>query len=241
MKTAVAIRHVGFEDLGGFSEPLASTGFDVRYVDAGVQDLGALAPDEDDLVVVLGGPVGVYEETAYPFLKDELHFVERRLATGRPIMGICLGGQLIARAAGARIYPSGGKEIGFGPIELTEAGRESCLAPFAEAPTTLHWHGDTFDLPADAVRLAATDLCRNQAFAIGANVIGFQFHPEATGQDIERWLIGHAVELAAAGIDVPQVRRDAVTYGGELTRKAADVLTAWLAQLEDVRPTRAGG
>ena len=234
MKTALVIRHVGFEDLGGFASPLASAGFDVRYVDAGEHDLTALAPDEDDLVVVLGGPIGVYEETAYPFLKHELGFVERRLATGRPIMGICLGAQFIARAAGARVYPSGGKEIGFGPIDLTEAGRQSCLAPFAAAPTTLHWHGDTFDLPSGAVRLASTDLCENQAFAIGANIIGFQFHPEATGQDIERWLIGHAVELATAGVDVLQVRRDATTYGDELTRKASDVVSAWLAQLEDV-------
>ena len=241
MKTAVAIRHVGFEDLGGFAPPLTSAGFDIRYADAGEHDLTALAPDEDDLVVVLGGPIGVYEETAYPFLKHELDFVERRLATGRPIMGICLGAQFIARAAGARVYPSGGREIGFGPIDLTEAGRRSCLAPFAAAPTTLHWHGDTFDLPSGAVRLASTDLCENQAFAIGANIIGFQFHPEATGQDIERWLIGHAVELAAAGVDVPRVRRDAAAYGNELSKKAIDVVTTWLAQLEDVRSTPAGG
>jgi GMP synthase (glutamine-hydrolysing) len=104
-------------------------------------------------------------------------------------MGICLGAQLIARAAGARVYPSGVKEIGFAPITLTEAGCDSCLAAFADDPLTLHWHGDTFDLPEGATLLASTPGCRNQAFSLGPTVIGFQFHPEAGGPGFERWLI----------------------------------------------------
>ena len=97
---------------------------------------------------------------------------------------------------------------------------------------TLHWHGDTFDLPAGAERLAATDLCENQAFAMGPNIVGFQFHPEASAQGFEKWLIGHAAELAAAKIDVPRLRADAQTYGPELERKAQAVLSAWLGGLE---------
>ncbi|MGZ9096638.1 MAG: glutamine amidotransferase-related protein, partial [Allosphingosinicella sp.] len=105
MKSAVAIRHVAFEDLGAFAPALAAAGFTVRYHDVGTQDLHALEPDKADLLVVLGGPIGAYEDTAYPFLKDEIDIIGRRLATGRPLIGICLGAQLIARAAGARVFP----------------------------------------------------------------------------------------------------------------------------------------
>ena len=96
---------------------------------------------------------------------------------------------------------------------------------------TLHWHGDTFDLPAGAQRLASTDLCRNQAFSLGSNIIAFQFHPEASATGFENWLIGHAAELAAAGLDIRELRADAEKYGAELERKAQRVVTDWLAQL----------
>lgn len=235
MKSALAIRHVLFEDLGAFAPSLEAAGYRLRYLDvgreAGLQELRDLSARHDDLVIVLGGPIGVYEDETYPFLKDEIAFLERRLATGAPLMGICLGAQLIARAAGARVYPSGVKEIGFAPITLTEAGKASCLAPFAAAPTTLHWHGDTFDLPDGAALLASSAACRNQAFALGRNVIAFQFHPEADCGAIEQWLIGHAVELAAAGIDVATLRDDAAAHRRGLADKAASVVTAWLAQL----------
>ena len=232
MKSAVAIRHVAFEDLGAFAPALAAAGFTVRYHEVGTHDLRALEPDAADLLVVLGGPIGAYEDTAYPFLKDELDVIGRRLTMGRPLMGICLGAQLIARAAGARVFPSGAREIGFAPIMLSEAGARSCLKPFAKDPLTLHWHGDTFDLPTGAERLASTALCENQAFAIGSAVIGFQFHPEADGRGIEKWLVGHAVELAGARIDVPRLRAEAHAYSKRLARKGRAVAAAWLDALE---------
>lgn len=232
MKSAVAIRHVAFEDLGAFAPALAAAGFTIQYHDVGTHDLRALEPDAADLLVVLGGPIGAYEDTAYPFLKDELDVIGRRLTMGRPLMGICLGAQLIARAAGARVFPSGAREIGFAPIMLSEAGARSCLKPFAKDPLTLHWHGDTFDLPTGAERLASTALCENQAFAIGSAVIGFQFHPEADGRGIEKWLVGHAVELAGARIDVPRLRAEANAYSKRLARKGRAVAAAWLDALE---------
>jgi GMP synthase (glutamine-hydrolysing) len=232
MKSAVAIRHVGFEDLAAFAPALHAAGYQIHYRDIGEEELWTIEPVKTDLLIVLGGPIGAYEDDAYPFLKEEIAILEQRLAANRPTLGICLGAQLIARAADARVYPGRAKEIGFAPIRLTEAGRSSCLAPFAEAPVTLHWHGDTFDLPAGAARLASTDLCENQAFAMGPNIIGFQFHPEASAKDFEKWLVGHAAELAAAKIDVPRLRSEAKTCGPELERKAQAVLSAWLGGLE---------
>ena len=231
MKSAIAIRHVDFENLGAFAAPVRDAGYTVEYRDIGTCDPGGPEIAAADLLVVLGGPVGVYEDAAYPFLRQEIRILEQRLAANRPTLGICLGAQLIARAAGARVYPSGVKQIGFAPIRLTDAGRASCLAPFAQEPLTLHWHGDTFDLPQGAQLLASTDLVPHQAFSLGPNVIGFQFHPEAGAGNFEAWLIGHAAELAAAKIDIAKLRQDARRHQDALARKAQAVATHWLAGL----------
>jgi GMP synthase (glutamine-hydrolysing) len=228
MRSVLAVRHVGFEDLGAFAAPLRHRGFDLHYVEAGDTDFDGLNMQTPDLVIVLGGPIGVYEAKAYPFLSAEIEAVRRRLAGGKPMIGICLGAQLVAAAADARVYPSGVKEIGFAPITLTDAGRASPLAPFAAAPITLHWHGDTFDLPEGAALLASTDLVAHQAFSIGARVLGCQFHPEAGGAGFEHWLIGHAAELASAKIDVAALRADNARYGAALARQAEAVLDNYL-------------
>lgn len=231
MNSAVAIRHVSFEDLGAFAPAIRDAGYQVHYWDIGEQDLWTLEPVKTDLLIVLGGPIGAYEDAAYPFLREEIDILEQRLAAGRSTMDICLGAQLIARAAGAKVLPGEAKEIGFAPIALTEAGRASCLSSFAAAPMTLHWHGDTFDLPEGAERLASTDLCENQAFSMGQTVIGFQFHPEASAKGFEKWLVGHAHELAAAGADITRLRADAEVNDPELERKARRVAADWLGGL----------
>lgn len=232
MKSVLAIRHVSFEDLGAFAPVLHEAGYAIDYWDVGEHDLEELDAAGADLLIVLGGPIAAYEDSTYPFLRTELEILEQRLASSAPTIGICLGAQLLARAAGARVYPGAEKEIGFAPITLTDAGRRSCLAPFAEAPTTLHWHGDTFDLPADTERLASSPICENQAFSLGRNVIGFQFHPEASAPGFEKWLVGHAAELAAAGIDVTALRASAERCGLELETKARVVISDWLAQID---------
>lgn len=232
MKSAVAIRHIGFEHLGAFEPVLREAGFQVHYWNIGEQDLWTLEPVKTDLIIVLGGPIGVNDSHTYPFLSEELDILEQRITANRPTLGICLGAQLIAAAAGARVYQSGVKEIGFAPITLTDAGRNSCLAPFETAPVTLHWHGDTFDLPAGADLLASTEACTNQAFAIGPNIAGFQFHPEIRANEFEKWLIGHACEIAQAGLDVNALRCAALQYAPELEDKAETVLRGWLADLD---------
>lgn len=229
MKTVLAIRHLPFEDLGVFGPALAQRGFMVRYAEAGDRLLNEAL---ESLVIILGGPIGANDVEAYPFLGPELELIEKRLKRGAPTMGICLGAQMIAKVIGAKVYPARAKEIGIAPIRLTEDGKASCLAPFAGEPLTLHWHGDTFDLPRGAERLASTDICENQAFAFGPNVVGFQFHPEASAQGFERWLVGHAVELAATGIDPRSLRADMQRHGSALAAKGADVLHRWIDQAD---------
>jgi GMP synthase (glutamine-hydrolysing) len=179
MTSTTVLRHVSFEDLGAFAPVLERRGAALDICDVGLDDFGTLDPLSPDLLIVLGGPIGVYEEERYPFLVDETSLITRRIGANRPTLGICLGAQLIAKAAGAKVYPSGLNEIGFAPITLTDAGRSSCLAPLAGEPMTLHWHGDTFELPGGATLLASTEACTNQAFMLGPNIIGFQFRRQA--------------------------------------------------------------
>ena len=233
MKTAAVIRHVYFEDLGSFAEPLRRAGYKCHYYDVGLRGLPALDPVANGLVIVLGAPVGVYEEDKYPFLREELDLLKARADAGRPIFGICLGAQLVAHALGARVYPSGIKEIGWGPVDLTDAASTTPLRHLV-GTTVLHWHGDTFDLPQSAVHLASTAMCRNQAFSSGSNILCVQFHPEVEPTaGIEPWLVGHAAELGSAGIDPRQLRDGAKAAGPSLPAKARKVFGEWL---EGLRP-----
>lgn len=226
-RTAVAIRHVHFEDLGAFGPVLEAAGYSIRYWEAGQDDPAALRGKDTDLLVVLGAPTGADEEDVYPFLKELIVLLERRLAECRPTLGICLGAQLMARALGARVYAGPEKEIGWRPIALSAEGREGPLRHFDGYPV-LHWHGDTFDLPARATRLASTDKCLNQAFALGYGALAFQFHPEVDGCGFERWLIGHAVEIAAAGFSVNALREDCARYAAITAQQGGRCLGEWL-------------
>lgn len=229
MRTCLAIRHVAFEDLGVFEGVLAERGFRVHMLEAGCDDLTRVDPLAAELTVVLGGPIGAYEEDLYPFLLDEVRLVEARLKAGRPLVGFCLGAQLMARALGARVYPNpAGKEIGWGELSLTAAGLASPLACLQGVPV-LHWHGDTFDLPAGAELLASTAKTPNQAFACGRTALGLQFHPEVEGRSLERWLIGHAAEIAqTTGVGVTALRADTARHAGCLEPAGRALLAEWL-------------
>ncbi len=226
-KRAVVIQHLAFEDLGVLKAILEHRGFEIHTYEVGA----AGVPDGDfvdaELAVVLGGPIGVYEEDVYPFLAQERAVIASRLQSGRPLLGICLGAQLIASALGAQVRSTGRKEIGYAPLELTAAGRDSVLVPLDGVPV-LHWHGDEFAIPEGAERLAQTPGFPNQAFRLGDAVLGLQFHIEADPTFIERWLIGHAHELATAGLDVARIREDARVLGPRLARQAGRVFEAWL-------------
>lgn len=235
MKSVIAIRHVHFEGLGTFEPVLREAGYRIEYLDAGTDSLAALDPLQPELLAVLGAPVSVYDTDIYPFLAVERELLVVRLKANLPTLGICLGAQQIAAALGAQVEPAAGKEIGFAPVTLTEDGRSSPLRHLKNIPV-LHWHGDSFAIPAGAIRLAETPLCRNQAFLLGSNVLGLQFHPEAdTAKGLEAWLVGHACELAAARIDPRTIRRDASQFGDRLLGAARAMLLDWLNGWKDTR------
>lgn len=233
MKRAVVIRHVPFEDLGSFAEPLGTQGYGIDFLEAGRDNLDDTRPREADLLIVLGGPIGANDDQDYPFLKHAFRIIEHRLKTEKPILGVCLGSQLLARVLGARVYAAPVKEIGWAPLTLTADGRRSPLGHLAPEKTSLlHWHGDTFDLPFGAVHLASTPLCLSQAFQWGNNILALQFHPEVTARGLERWFIGHTCEIRATeGVSVANLRRDTAQFGPALEVQGPRFFQDWLDQI----------
>jgi GMP synthase (glutamine-hydrolysing) len=231
-RSAVALRHVAFEDLGMLAPIMEREGWNVSFCEAAVDDLSHRSIRNADLVIVLGGPIGVYETDDYPFLTPELAMLEYRLSRDLPTLGICLGSQLMAKALGSRVFKGPAQEIGWGTIDLTDEGRSSCLkALHGVDAVVLHWHGDTFDLPQDATRLASNQNYDNQAFAYGRNALALQFHLEADPRQLEEWYVGHTVELAAAKVSIADLREAAQQHRDGLAQRADHVFSAWLHQL----------
>lgn len=229
-RIVLALRHIGFEDLGSFEIPLRALGYEIKYIDVVEHNLTTLDPLSADLMVVLGGPIGVYDHIEYPFLSDEIELIKARLAADLPTLGICLGAQLIAAAFDAPVYPVAEKEIGWSQITLCDVAGENPLRALTGIPV-LHWHGDTFDLPDGATLLASSEVCQNQAFSYGPNVLGVQFHPEVVGARFEHWLLGHANELAIAELSPVKLRSEAESHAGALQTAAVVFLKEWLKQL----------
>lgn len=232
-KNAIAIRHVPFEDLGTLSATLHQWNYQVTYLEAGLDRLDTLDPLAPDILVVLGGPIGAYDTEDYPFLNQEKQLLASRLQADLPTLGICLGAQVMASALNARVYPSI-PEIGWSPIELSEAGRQSLLRHLApERTSVLHWHGDTFDLPNGATHLASTPVCQNQAFSWGNYGLALQFHPEVTAANLERWFIGHARQIGTSpDLSVAGLRQDTARYAPALEAQAPHLWQAWLEAVE---------
>ena len=234
MKTALVIRHLAFEDLGLFERTIQAAGYQIRYLEAGMDELTWIEPLDPALLIVLGGPIGANDEASYSFIEDELNILRQRLNSDAATLGICLGAQLMARALGAEVYTGPQKEIGWAPLQLTDAGKDSPLKHLsAEHAHVLHWHGDTFDVPEGATHLALSDVIQNQAFAWKKRGLALQFHPEVTAQGMERWYIGHAVEIQKTeGVSVDQLRADSQKYAYEMDVYANRFMEEWLALIK---------
>lgn len=231
MKTLAVIRHVAFEDLDAWTAPLAAAGYALTYYDAGVADLAGFDPLAPDLLVVLGGPLGVHDASAYPFLRDEIHLLQDRLAARRPVLGICLGAQLLAHALDGQVWPNRAREVGWQSLTLTAAGQHSPLRHLENVPV-FHWHSDAFDLPPGAAALAHTPACPCQAFAVGNYALGLQFHPEVSAANLERWYIGNVRELHSHPQPTAmQLRAAAAQHAPAMQAAARAMLEDWLSSL----------
>lgn len=190
MKRIHCLQHVPFESPSRIADWALRNDVEIRVVRLFA---GESLPEVDDVdaLVVMGGPMGVHDARAYPWLAAEKRLVERAVGTDRPILGVCLGAQLVADVLGARVYRNRFREIGWFDVEATAAGRDHARFPLPREFTPFHWHGDAFDLPEGAAHLARSAACEQQAFAWGDRILGLQFHLEMTPTDVEA-LLAHA-------------------------------------------------
>jgi len=200
-------QHVPFEGLASIEDWARQHGHALSSTAWFEHDPVLPALDEIDWLIVMGGPMGTYEEQRLPWLRREKLFIREAIDAGKTVLGICLGAQLIASALGSAVYPGPEKEIGWWPIKKTEAGRGHPL--FADMPdefTVFHWHGDTFDLPEGAQCLAGSAACAHQAFAVGDRVLGLQFHFEVTPVAVRQMIKGDPDDLLR---DAPYIQSEA--------------------------------
>lgn len=190
------LQHVAFEGLGSIEPWLRGAGYVITatrfFESTRLPDLNDM-----DLLVVMGGPMSVNDEDEFPWLAQEKQFIRSAVEAGKPALGICLGAQLIASVMGARVYPNHSKEIGWFPVHAVPTD-DPAYFRFPAVMEPFHWHGETFDLPAGAVRLAQSDACKNQAFQLGKRVIGLQFHLETTPETARQIVENCREELLSA-------------------------------------------
>lgn len=190
------LQHAPFENLGAIEGWLREQGYGITSTHLYMDDLLPHL-DEIDLLIIMGGPMSVNDEAEYPWLVEEKAFIRSVIDAGLPVLGVCLGAQLIANVMGARVYPNSQPEIGWYPVRAVQQLEADRVTLPSEA-TVLHWHGETFELPVGAVRLASSDICENQAFQIGTNVVGLQFHLEATRKVLDGFVSACASDLEPA-------------------------------------------
>ncbi len=218
MEDIFVFQHDPLEELGVFTPVLEKHSLSFRYVRLFQEEMPTEDWEKVRALVILGGPMSVQEEAQYPFLKWEKTIIRTALKEGIPLLGICLGAQLIAAAAGAQVYRGNFKEIGWYPVSITAEGQmDSTVGYLPEKPVVFQWHGEGFDLPRGAQRLAFSLHYDNQAFRMGKNVYGLQFHLEVTPAMIERWLNQNDKELAQIPYISPdKIRADTGSYAQTL-------------------------
>ncbi|MHB1390914.1 MAG: type 1 glutamine amidotransferase [Thermoleophilia bacterium] len=228
MKQILAIQHIGCEPLGLFEAEAAGLA-EFTYVRSFRGEWLPDALEGFDGIIVLGGPMAVYETDAYGYLKSELELLKLAVAADFPLLGVCLGAQMIAAAAGGRVYAGPRREIGWSEVELTEAGRDDAL--FRGLPHTIpvfQLHGDTFELPAGAMRLAGNDVYANQAFRVGERIYGLQFHVEVSEDLVRGWTGEYCDYMTGAGIQPGAILDDLHGRSERLRPIAAQVIRGFL-------------
>ena len=226
MKRALIIQHQGHSDAGRVGQGLAARGYDL---DIRKPALGDDLPDNlknHDCVVIFGGPMSINDDL--PFLKQEIQWTKDHLLSDKPFLGICLGGQMIAKALGATVRPRDDQmvEVGFREIEATDAGVESGLFP--ETLQAFQWHGEGFTLPDGAENLASSPLFPHQAMRMkdAHHIVGLQFHPELTQAMHHKWVVTARARLSDPGADTPSKQLHDVKFH-------SPPLKAWLEQFLD--------
>ena len=244
MKRLLVCQHVAFEILGTLDPLLRDAGLRIRYVNFARHPDAQPSLDRYHGMVLLGGPMNADEIEKHPHLATELRLIERAIEREIPVLGICLGAQLIAKALGAKVKRSPHKEIGWYDVAVTEEGRrDPVLAHFRKVEKVFQWHGDTFEMPRGAELLAVSPSCRNQAFRFGRNVYGFQFHLEVDELLIARWLTVpvHREELEElkGRVDPDRIRSETTAYIDRLKRLSDQTFGEFIAFFGERRRKRA--
>lgn len=209
MKKLLVLQHVPHETLGTLNPLLKGAGFRIRYVNFSRHPDAQPSLAGYDGLVVLGGPMSVNDAHCLPHLTTEMNLIETAMKRNLPVLGICLGAQLIAKTLGANVYRNHEKEIGWYDVSPTgDAANDPLLMAFQDTEKIFQWHGETFDIPKSGLHLAFSSLCSNQAFRYGSNVYGFQFHLEVDERMIQRWLRveENKDEIAALGGKIDPAR-----------------------------------
>ena len=201
MKRVLVFRHVSHEGLGTIESFLKRHNIEIESCDLFQNTPMPKNSEAYDFVISMGGPMNVDETVRFPFLKTEQTFLSKVIHSGKPVLGVCLGAQMIARALDAKVYHGKQKEIGWFPIQLTQAGKKDSIFRNIKEPSPIvfQWHGDTFDLPEEATLLASSSLFLHQAFKFGKSVYAFQFHIEVTREMICDWIQKGEEELKSLG------------------------------------------
>jgi GMP synthase (glutamine-hydrolysing) len=219
----LAFRHVPFEDVGLIRPILEERGIAIEYAD--LYRPGSQPPDTKafDALIFMGGPMSVRDPL--PFLQWEMRAILEAVQRNQPVLGICLGSQLIAKALGARVYSNPGKEIGWFDVSFNEEARSDPLfAGVLRTNSIFHWHGETFDLPDGATLLASSERCRHQAFRVGDRTYGLQFHLEVTPEMISAWCTEDANSEDVRELDAPI---DAWRNSADVRKLAQTVFGRW--------------